>query len=122
MPTVRDLGKQMLQIRDWAAHAHFRHADHLDNHEERIGYVEAATFDSGSEQLSQESWETFQRIAIALELFATESLKTTTDPEGRKQLEEQQKMAKGALTMLNEIAILDDDDDDADDADGDQQQ
>lgn len=122
MPSLRDLAKQVIELRNWAGYAHNAHANHLDNHEDRVAYLEAATFDAGNEQLTQDTWTTLQRVAIALDVFLEEAMKSTSDPEGRKKLEEQGEMSKRALSMLEDVAILDDDDGDDGDGDSDDDQ
>jgi hypothetical protein len=113
---LMSFGTAVLQFRNWAAFAHGEHASHIDDHHDRIAVLEAVML-GGDSTLSADDAELFNSVAIDAEYFATESLKVTSDPEGRAKLEEMIARARRAQERIDEVEVDEDDDDDGDEGD-----
>lgn len=112
LPLVQELGSEVMRLRSWANECLNQHADQLDDHEVRLDVIEQEVTGDES-RLEPEDAELFAKLAAACEAFAEEALRSTTDPDGRKKLEEVLAMAKQAGERLGEIeAAYEDDDDD----------
>lgn len=116
-----EFGTAMLQFRNWALFGHEQHAtlldehsDRLEDHSERVNALEVML--GGDSQLSPEDAQLFSTVAIAAQSFAEESLKVTSDPNGRLELEKILMVAKAAQERIDEIEVeIDEDDEEEDD-------
>lgn len=114
------LGMELLKLRNWIAFAHDQHANHLDDHEQRIYLLEQLQM-GGDSQLTAEDAQLFARVCEAAEDTWKASLEQTTDPKGKELLTQLIEMAGEAKARIDEIEMPEDEDeDDEDDSDEDE--
>jgi hypothetical protein len=118
MDQMVDLVTEVLEFRNWAAVAHSEHAAHLNEHEERLGMVEAISLGADS-QLTPDDAALFAKCAEAAEVLATEAMKATTDPSGRAHLQSVLDVAAEAKTRISDLEMDDEEDEEDDDGDDD---
>jgi hypothetical protein len=108
LPIVQDLGSELLQLRGWANEYFNHHADQLDDHEARLTVMEDIASDES--RLDPDDAELFAKLVAACEVLAEQALATTTDPSGKKKLEEVLEVTKQARERLVQIVEGDEDD------------
>lgn len=114
LPLIERVGRELHNLRSWAANSVQHHASVINDIAERVEALEQMIM-GGESQLLAEDAQLLARVAHALEGMAEEAKKHTTDPAGIAKLDELLALAVMARQRIEEIEVTEDDGDDEDD-------